>query len=669
MRKNFLLLLAIVMIVPQVSFANRETENLEKVLQKVKERIEVPEVFTEFSYNQWGEDYHLVWQDQLGEEGSLTIGCEPDGDIISYNLNVYDTKESTLAKIDLETGMANAELFLSQVVPEYAKDLVLRETSGPSSDYYYTYIYDLYHNGVKVYDQVVHVNVSKETGEIKNFSGINFDQRTYNDSTPKLTQDQAQLSYLDQLDLPAIYKIYYEWEAKNKDNFLAYEINNNESKGIDAFTGKLIEAYRENEENHFKEGAVENEATSDTAKGEAKSELTPSERKALEETNELLRIEEIQQSVSTIFPKVKSAIVSRNNLYKNEEDYVRQLILKDESNQGNINLTVNAKTAEVESYYYWSDMPRDGIKYQWSEQEAVAFLSKVAPQAFKETKLIEDHNQAKDDPEKGSISYYYGRLTNGYLVEGDGLSVTYDRSLGEVTAYSKNWSQMDFKVPNGIISKEQALHNVGLELVYMETEKGVYTLAYTTKEKWMLIDAFTGKQVDYSGKVIEEEVQKFYTDLKGHPKEAIIKKLFDSGIYLKGAKLSPNTSISEEDFLNLLCQVTQGYDLAESRNKDEWVKAITGEVSSVMKQTLTREKAVYYMINTTTYKKVADVSELYIYPFKDQKYDESLKGHITLAYGLKLIQKDKTELFRPKDMLTRAEALEMIYYLMLSKEE
>ena len=227
---------------------------------------------------------------------------------------------------------------------------------------------------------------------------------------------------------------------------------------------------------------------------------------------------------------------------------------------------------------------------------------------------------------------------------------------------------MSFKSPEGMMSKENAVKNIGLELVYMETDQGVYRLAYTTRESYMFLDAFTGKEVDYSGKVMEEEAQKFYTDLKGHPKEVLIKKLFDSGIYLKGEKLKPDMPVSEEDFLNLLCQVIQGYELDENENVSEWYKEITGKATIEKKQTLTRENAVYYMINATTYKKIAGVSELYVYPFDDKQYDEALKGYISLAYGLKLIQKDEEGLFRPEDRLTRAEALEMMYYLLLSTE-
>ena len=665
MQKKFLFLVIIAMLVPQVSFANGETQVLEELLGKVKAKIEVPKAFTEFNYNQSGEDYNLVWQDQEGKQGSLYVGCESDGDIISYHLNLYHTSDSTLAKVDWETGKAKAEVFLNQVAPEYVKALVLRETTTPSNNYYYTYVYDLYHEGVKVFNQVIYVNVSKQTGEIRSFSGIDFSERTYNANKPKFTLEQAEASYLKQMDLPALYNTYYDWKTKKKNSFLVYKLNNGESKGIDASTGEVVVSYKDGDNEYYKEATDEESQSTANKSDGAASGLTPSERKAVEETKGLLSPEVILEKVAKIFPRVKSATISRNNLYQEQDTYIRQIILKDEANKININLTVDAQTAEIESYYFWSNTPQDVAKYQWSEKEAASFLSEVAPQQFKETKLIEDNNKNQDIT---SINYYYGRLVNGFLVEGEGLNLTYDQGLGEVTAYSKNWGKIDFKSPEGMISKEKAVKNIGLELVYMETSQGVYRLAYTTKERHMLLDAFTGKEVDYSGKVTEEEAQKFYTDLKGHPKEALIKKLFDSGIYLKGEKLKPDMPVSEEDFLSLLCQVTQGYKPIENENVSEWYKEITGKATIEKKQTLTREDAVYYMINATQYKKIARISELYVYPFDDEQYDEGLKGYISLAYGLKLIQKDGEGLFKPKDILTRADALEMMYYLLLSTE-
>ena len=671
MQKRFLFLIVIAMLVPQTSFANGETQVLEELIGKVKEKIEIPKAFTEFSYNQLGEDYNLVWQDQEGKQGSLDVGCESDGDITSYHLNLYHTSDSTLAKIDWETGKVEAKAFLNQVVPEYAKALVLRESAAPSSNSYYTYVYDLYHEGVKVFDQVVSVNVSKQTGEIRTFSGIDYKERTYNANTPKLTLQQAEVSYLKQIELPALYNTYYDWKTKKKSSLLVYELNNRENKGIDAFTGELVTKYKD-EDNAYYKGAANGVSLSvaDKAVGGAAG-LSPSERKAVEETKGLLGLEVILEKVADIFPRVKSATVTRNNLYQEQETYIRQIVLKDEANKVNINLSVDAQTAEIVSYYFWSDTLQDKVKYQWSEKDAAAFLSRVAPQEFKETKLVEDNKLVigiNEEEDMTSINYYYGRLANGFLVAGEGLNVTYDRCLGEVTAYSKNWSEIGFKSPVGMMSKEKALKNIGLELVYMETSQGIYHLVYTTKERNMLLDAFTGKQVDYSGKVIEKEEQKFYTDLKGHPQEALIKKLFDSGIYLKGEKLKPDLSISEEDFLNLLCQVTQGYEPVENDNISEWYEKITGKANIEKRQTLTRENAVYYMINATAYKKVAGLSELYVYPFNDKQYDSALRGYISLAYGLKLIPKDEKGLFRPEEALTRAEAFQMMYYLLLSRE-
>jgi hypothetical protein len=82
---------------------------------------------------------------------------------------------------------------------------------------------------------------------------------------------------------------------------------------------------------------------------------------------------------------------------------------------------------------------------------------------------------------------------------------------------------------------------------------------------------------------------------------------------------------------------------------------------------ITKEQAIKYLVNTTCYKDIAKVSDIYAYPFKaDDKVSDGLKGYISIAYGLKIVSGDKNTSFKPDQKLTRAEAMQLIYNMKLN---
>jgi hypothetical protein len=122
--------------------------------------------------------------------------------------------------------------------------------------------------------------------------------------------------------------------------------------------------------------------------------------------------------------------------------------------------------------------------------------------------------------------------------------------------------------------------------------------------------------------------------------------------FLRFVLKAAGENISEEDLYSQA--VSRGILEEKEKNKD---------------LLMTREQAVKYMINSTNYKEIAKLSDIYQYPFKDEKeVTAGLKGYVTLAYGLKLIEKDKTNLFNPQDKLTRAEAAQMVYNMLIQEK-
>ena len=79
---------------------------------------------------------------------------------------------------------------------------------------------------------------------------------------------------------------------------------------------------------------------------------------------------------------------------------------------------------------------------------------------------------------------------------------------------------------------------------------------------------------------------------------------------------------------------------------------------------LTKEEGVKYLIRSLNYGKIADLSHIYKDIFTDSKdISPELKGYISIAYGLEIIQGYNGKL-NPKAELKREDGASMIYNLL-----
>lgn len=81
---------------------------------------------------------------------------------------------------------------------------------------------------------------------------------------------------------------------------------------------------------------------------------------------------------------------------------------------------------------------------------------------------------------------------------------------------------------------------------------------------------------------------------------------------------------------------------------------------------ITKEQAVKYLLNSAGYRKFAELPGIFNNDFKDNKeINTKLQGYIAIAKSLKLINKNSKGMISPKKVLSRAEAVVIIYnYLM-----
>lgn len=662
-RKFIALLLGALLVMPQAAWGAELSESsiLQEVIESAKKKINISDQLSEFSYAIVGDNYQLNWRDEVGNE-SMSVSVETDGDILYYYY--YEDKQYTiLAKIDYEKAKASAEAFLKQVVPEYDKYLVLKEASAPSKDNAYTFSYDLMKDGIKVLGETVSVSVDKQTGKVVSFSGISYEEnRTYSSKEPKVSLEEAEALYLDQIGIDLIYQTWYDYEKDQQNSFLAYDIDNPEYKGINASTGEIAVLMQDKDDEISVRNTSKAESQDMAANGSSDNSLTPSEQKAVDETKNVLSAEVLKAKWEPYFKVLGSMEMTSSRLYQGDKTYFREIICRKNigaDNEERASLYVDAMTGELISYQYYAVDQKESVASDWTQKDADTLIQQIAPETFKRI-VFNEMNVPKYDENEQNFSY--NRLENGIRVAGNGIELTYNKGLGEVTSYHKNWVDTTFKKPQGILTEQEAVKNIGLELVYMRTVANHYELAYNHETSMMLLDAFSGKAVSYYGEEKKEEVQGIYTDIKGHPQEAIITKLFNSGIYLNESMLNPNSPITQKEMISLLVQARRWSGVSEEDlYKNAYELGIIDESEKNPTKKITREEAVSYLVNLTDFKKVAALSEIYNYPFKDEDVSEAQKGAIAIAYGLGWL--DKEDYFKPKDTLSKAQAMVYIYRL------
>ncbi len=663
MKKGVALLLSGVLAIPSIVLGveNSKIMKLQNVIEEVKSKIEIPNELIEFSYHLEDEMYQLYWKDETGSE-SMNVRAEEDGDVLYYH-HYKNIERATLAKISYEVAKKNARTFLKQVAPEYEGQLVLKEVSAPTKDYVYRLDYQLEKDGIKVFGKKAYVEVHKQTGEVIKFSGLNYDEKaTYHSKSSQLTLEEAEARYLEEIGVKLGYQTRYDYEKKDDISFLAYEIDHTASKGISALTGEVLELYHDED----KQVKYENELSVNSSAESSADEggLTPSEQKAVDESEGLLSANALKKRWQSDFKILEKMTIKSSNLYQTEDMYIREIICErmDEQIEKRIQATlrVNAVTGELLAYEYTPIQQGEKQYPSWTQKEGDAFLKKVAAKSIQQVSF-ESMNLPEDE---GTLqSFYYQRQENGLPVTKEGIYFTYDLSVGEVTSYYKNWSKASFKKPEGVLTPSQIMKKVGLELVYMQVGQNQYELAYNHETSYGLLDAWTGVGMNYYGEEKVEEVQGVYADIKGHPQEEIITKLFHSGIYLNTKVLNPDEAITQQELLTLLVRGLKWGSISEENIYEEAYKlGLLEEQEKKPNQMITKEEGIRYLTWATPYKKVAGLTEIYQYPYKDEEVSENCKGAIAIAYGLGWLE--KSDYFKPKDHLTKAEAMVYLYHLL-----
>ena len=625
-------------------------ENMQKILESVKQRVEIPSECSEFSSRteeQYGEKvYNFTWHEKDGNK-SVNITCTADGVIINYSINGFksDDKNNTpnLPKISESDAKKTAENFLKQINPDFPYEIKIDESNGSIFGNGYTFYIKTYVNGVLFTNGNGSVNIDGTDGYVMGFD-LGYIQADFPSINNAISVDEAKKAYSDKLGLELVYCTYIDEDG----NTVAYPVYTQEysyDKYINALTGDVVDVtnYRYFTGNKF-----------ESAKGDtADSGLTEQEIKELDNIDGLISRTALENKLKSnkLLSIPKNINTDNISLYKNYDDEYTYAVSMS-NDKCNIYTSVDAKTGEIKYYSRWGE---DDSEVKNNDDSA---LKTLAGDKAKEYKYDEN-------------SHLYVRYVNGIKVIGDYVNVTTNN--GVLTDFSMNYTDTEFPSIENAMSKEDAekilFDAKDYSIVYMQNYTDntrdiipVYTIDTEN------INPFTGKFVDYQNKEITENASSKleYSDIDGHYAEKYIKELAYYGIGFEGGEFKPNEKITQKDFLALLMSIN-GNDIIVLKNNLEqanWVYRNSAQNSIISEDErdddaeVTREEAAVYMIRAIGAENYTKYNDIYVTPFNDVTEN---KGYIALLSAMGVLSGDGNGKFNPNREMTRAESIIMIY--------
>ena len=668
------------------------------------------------------ECFAFTWRDKEYKE-TISISYAK-GFILSYkyydNRNTDKEVKQTLAKLTDAQLIDHAKKAFQMLDPDIVDKVKYSVGSIDLFGDTATIKLDRMENGVVVDGNGGNIVVNKNTGELISLDIEWFWEGTeFGSTASKITPDQAKDKYKELTTFTPLYRIVSTYnentEKYEKKAVLLYF--NDFSDEIDAVTGKPSTIWddmtKDKGSSTFgyyyynsvtSDVAEADDAAADMDGGDGGDEVyfTAAELKEIAADEGLLKKDEITALLNkdkyTKMPDYVS--LDKANLYKNEDtgEYIYKMLyvgggadddnwdfpdglvpaLSDyeveviENPYYALTVNVNAQTGEVLDF---SKSKND--KYDYSKPYPVSSNAKIAEAAarhfygdiFDEFKADEhnsmpsrsyiDDNGNKRYTER-SRYYKYDRYVNGVKVENESISIDVDYT-GEVYSISKNYTDIKFpSVPK--FDKDKAFEQLFKQIKLRYYYDGYYKKDGTAKTYLLYdINDYTldskYRVVEWDGTPLpaERDDNTDYTDISGIAQENAIKTLARYGITLetKNGKFDPNAKLTDKEFAAVVYKATRNYVpyYIEDGNYQKEEKAVT----------LTKKEAAKVFVDVYGGSDYAELKGIYRAPFKDVAVSDDYVGYIAIAKALGFAGADKNGNYSPNKVLTRAQAMQMIY--------
>lgn len=650
-------------------------DSMESILVSVKNKVSVPDGFTEFNtYHSTEEDgiesYSFSWSEKDGN-GSLNVETDGYGNIIRYSRYSdsfdYDYDDESF-KIDknfkFEDVTTVSDKLIHSLVPnlfEFDSDKLVQlpydgklDVSNYAS---YTIRYERKYHDVTVKDNGASVTVSKtKDGFAALRADIDWDYTKEFLPVPDNYKAMGKEAAEKAIDDISPLKLQYR---KTYDDKYSLEYVRNGFLYIDAATGQKLEEAENNRIMYSSDAQNAKASEGDMGGGNM---LTPAERTEIENMSGLKSVDELfgillsrpELGVSKNTDRSKLS----SNTFKSDNEYYTSMYINESEegdNYSSISAYFNAKTGEMTSFYRFTNN-YTGKEEKSDEKAAYNFLNKYYKNKLSECgELSETKN--------------YRRMVNNIEYQDNYLSARYNAKTGRIDSFDMQWDSDVSKMPKpeNIISAEEAskavFNKYPAKLLYIiSTESdNMFTLCYTQGMYDIRVNAFDGK---FSNTDLSEENYTEYDDVENHWIKNIADTLCKYGIRLDGKSLNPDEKITQGDFLKLAYSGIFGYSLPDTYEpvyRTMVRRKVISDKETNSKDPITREAAVRYLLRAMGIKEVAEIKGIYICDFDDaDKISPDKIGYCAIAKGLKIVNGFDNKL-NPTENITRAEALTMVY--------
>lgn len=563
-------------------------EIAKKVLED-EENYEVSNASLSPKYTSKGSAWYIDFHRKNYPYGNANVSIDADsGEILNFNMwDSYDSSKNYIAKITRAEAEVLALDFLKNKMNLNIDEFELRK----EDPYTYSYkingvkeqvIYNINYvkkvNGAYLNDCTLYVGVDGSDKKIRSFGKYMFDTSgiKFQPAENILTAEQAMEKYMAYSKLSLQYITSYEDKSyvlpapKIKLVYLPVT-----SIGMmDAKTGDLVNY----------DGSVMK--LTDTDKNGDVKPLNPDAKLG----SKVITEEEAQKTAlgfKEMAEKLLGVSFSNNDdskpYFGSSNDFWNgNWYISDTKMSANMGISINLKTGHItglnmSKYPIYSDGSRTyeiNEKVTWEQGKTLAekAIKEIIPQEYG---FFADQNATEpvmsEEAKKTTRDHYYNyiRVVNGILYRDNSIGVGIDRETGAVNSFYMNWTDADFPIYENIISKDDA------EKGYFESTEAV--LSYFIKRTWnekqqmenvdenarlvynfntkgyqyanLMIDALTGKTIDWSGKEIPAQYPS--TSAEEHWAKRSAELLIAQGI-IKTPYVDLESKLTRNDAVKLL---------------------------------------------------------------------------------------------------------------------
>lgn len=633
------------------------------------------------------------------------------GKVVTANIYKNEDEEyNKLPSLTENEALKAAEEFIEKVAPNEFKDIEVskkyRNYVGTNCNYSFEFIRKV--NGIKYPSNYIRITINGISGNVITYYNKWDDSLDLPSASNLITQKEAFDKFKKLGELKLEYKIYANKYDTSENVKPIYCYTGKSSNLIDAHTGKVININGENKkiielslneeekEELFKNVNSLKEFDKELSQKEAEELINKYIVQFYGEGYELddLSYSNIDNLNSKQNIKTWSARFTKKQKDDNgEEKEVSHGTISINSKNGAIIYLYN-NTYDTEQY---KDKP---IKLTIEEayNKAIKFIAENCPDKIKNIDFNQEYYETEDFKDDYPRYYFaFTRVENGIPFPQNRIYINYDGKTGQLSRFSTRWDQFEIPKLEGVIEKEKAeeifYNTYKPNLSYVDINasqnsdninketKLVYSLSNDYYSNYLVIDAFTGKFIDYSGEEIDQNIEEFYKKIQQSKYEKQLSILAYRKI-IPTKDFDLNKQITNMDLIKMLVNVKgynvsllngaqklkfeTGYDVDDTDYKYlqmavqyGMIENKEGEFNAEAK--VKRSDMAKIIIDSLGYKKLAQCDDIFKLSLDDTKeIKPEMKGYLSIAKGLNILEVNDNKI-RPYDYATMEDLCIAIY--------